>query len=741
MASSSIRFDFEIEGYETGLRVISISGTEGISQLFLYNLFLTSETNIDLAKIIGRPATLGISTGDDQRYLSGVVSRCWWVSESGALSAYYAEVVPIHWMLWHRFDCRIFQNLDVTQIIRQVLEEARIPVDSVDATLLRRAPAIREYCVQYQESDFNFIARLMEEEGIFYFFRHEYDVKNRRGRHTMVLGNDTSCHAAIRGKSEVVFSEPSGKVPSEEYVYEFQFGHQTRPGRVDLCDYNYQRPDLELKGAAAAADFNHLAFYHYPGGFETLEAGDEQARLRLQEMQSQAKLGSGRSICCRLQPGYYFKMKNHPQKQLRQEYMLLSVNHSGAQRDVAAGSQTGDYENLIQQLVGYLPLPSIGPFSVQQIYDNLKKGLEMLFGKKKEYYYGNQFLCIPLATPFRPARSTPKPFIRGPQTAKVMASGQEKAQMDELGRIKVKFHWDRAKLDDDFKRTCFIRMAYSYAGNRHGIQFPPLAGDEVVVDFINGDPDKPLITGAVYNTLNQPPLKPAEKIENVILTPYQHRLHFNDRTSSITLNTGGGEILQMIDGEASTDYGKQIELKTADEHSLLLAKGAKVSGIKLETQSGQKVVMWDEPHPDGILLEDKTRLLTLQLNSQDSIIKLKNASNQQIIIDCSSGQVTVQGGGVSVVGGQVSVDGSSQVKITSGGKVAIEAPVIEATGAGSIKLSAPSISLEGAQIDLQAGTVKINAPMVAASGVVQTSILNSTSVVSASYSPGLGNLV
>ncbi len=742
MASSAVRFDFEIAGFETRFRVLSFSGAEGLSQLFRYDLFLTAEGGeIDLERIIGLPATLAISTGEDTRRLCGMVSRFWWVGESGDLNAYYAELVPVQWLLWHRYDCRIFQNLSVPQILARVMQAANIAADSLDATLLRRNHPPREYCVQYQETDFNFVSRLMEEEGIFYFFRHEYEAQSRRGRHVMVLGDDPSCHAAISGKSSVIFNEPSGQVPSEEYVYEFQFGHQTRPGRVALCDYNYLRPDLDLKAAAGAQQFTHLELYHYPGGYETQPAGDAQTRLRLEEMQALTRLGMGRSVCCRFLPGHFFKLKDHPHKKFNQEYLLYSVSQNGAQRDVSSESQSSDLEKILEQLMGYIPLPSIGPFSIQQIYDNLKKGLEYLFGKEKEYYYGNQFHCLPLATPYRPARLSPKPFVRGPQTASVVATGQEKVQMDELGRVKVKFHWDRADQADDFKRTCFLRMAYSYAGGNHGIQFPPLAGDEVVVDFIDGDPDKPLITGAVYNGLNRPPLKPEEKIENIIRTPAQHRLHFSDREASVTLSTGGGETLLLKDGEQHTDLGRHIQLTTADQHSLTLAKGAKASGIKLETQAGQKIVMWDEPQPDGILLEDRTGLLSLQLNSQDTLILLKNKSSQKIVIDCSSGQVSIQGGGVEVVGGQVNVNGSSDVKITSGGKVAIEAPAIEATGAGSIKLTAPDITLEGAQINLNAPVV--NAMSILRAGqVIQAPIVSaSTTVAAPAYTPGVGNLM
>ena len=744
MTTSEVRFDFEIPDSEAKFRVLSYSGTETISQLFRFDVFVTTETgNLDLQQIVGQPAVLSIGTGNDQRYLSGMVSRFWWVGESGDLSAYYAEMVPVHWMLWQRNDCRIFQNLTAPEIIREVMADANIGADSFDMEMLRKTHLPREYCVQYQESDFNFISRLMEEEGIFYFFRHEYDDETGRGRHVMVLGDDPSCHVAIAGDPEVIYNEPSAQVPTEEYIYEYQCGFQTRPGGVALCDYNYLRPDLDLKASASGKAFQHLGVYHYPGGFSDQEGGTEQARLRLEELQATTRMGSGKSVCCRLMPGYFFHLKDHPQKAFNEEYMVLSISQNGAQRDVSSESQMGDFEKILNQILGYVPIPTIGPFSVVQIYDNLKKGIDMLTGKdqEKEYYYSNQFNCIPLNTPFHPVRQTPRPVVNGPQTAKVVASEDEKLQMDDLGRVKVKFHWDRARKEDDFKRTCYIRMAYGYAGGDHGIQFPPLAGDEVVVDFIDGNPDKPLITGAVYNGLNRPPLKPEEKIENTILTPYQHRLHFSDRTAAVTMNTGGGETLLMMDGEEGSDYGRQIKLSTADDHLVHLAKGAKVSGIRVTTQQGQKMVMWDEPQPDGILLEDKTEQLTLQFNSQESTIILKNRSSQKITIDCNSGQVSIQGGGVQVVGGQVDVDGSSNVKVSSGGKVEIQAPSIEATGAGSIKLSAPDITLEGAQINLNAPMVNAMA-LLKAGTMLQSSILSaSVSVVSPAYSPGVGNVM
>jgi phage baseplate assembly protein gpV len=333
-------------------------------------------------------------------------------------------------------------------------------------------------------------------------------------------------------------------------------------------------------------------------------------------------------------------------------------------------------------------------------------------------------MCLPSQKAFRPPRITYKPAILGPQTAVVVGPQGEKCYMDDKGRAKVKFHWDRAKVDDD-KRTCWLRVAYPYAGSDHGFQFHPLVDDEVVVTFLEGDPDKPLITGVVYNGKNCPPLKPEDRIENVILTPYQHRLMFSDREATITLNTGGGkdvgpESLTMYDGDSK--YGNAIYLRQANGHHIYLAKNSGQSAIFLATEEEHNIVLQDSP-ASAILLRDKTKNLTIKLDSDNETIVIENETPNKIIIKCQQGNVSVIGGSVDVTGGQVNINGSQSVSIKSDAKVSIEAPVIQAQAGVSISLTAPII--------------KLDAPMVIASGAVNVGI----GIVSPSYSPGVGNLV
>ena len=755
MGENDVRFNFEVSGYESKFRVVKFSGAESISQLFRYEIYVgTDDDNVPIEDIIHRPAVLWISRGDDTRFVSGMVSRFWWLGERDSYSAYYIELVPAVWLLTQRYDCRIFQDLAVPDIIEAVLKDARLQTDLYDLSQVQAEGKhkVREYCVQYHESDFDFISRLMEEEGIFYYFTHHFESQKRHWKHVLVLGNNPSRHPQIdrseKDKSpkeavKVDFKETSGLVPEEEYVYECRAGHQIRTEAVMLRDFNYLHPNTKLSEREAVKEKDYLEYYTYPGGFEKEDEGKKLAKIRLEEERAQYELISGRSNCCRFIPGFYFTLDKHPKKKYNQKYLLLSMIQAGQQREVKADENLEGFDKIINLILEHAPLPSIGPFSPQQIYTNLKKIADELFGTDEKFVYSNQFTCIPLGTPFRPPRITPKPLIHGPQTARVMAPDKNKPQVDDLGRVRVKFHWDRED-KDDFKRTCDIRMAYSYAGEKHGIQFPPLHDDEVVVSFLEGDPDKPLITGVVYNGSKLPPLKPADMLANVVLTPYQHRLLFSDRDASITLNTGGHdgrcEVIEMIDGDSASEFGQQIKITTADDHHMHLCKGSRASGIQIQTQLGHKMIFVDDPHPDGIKIQDKDQVLSLDMNSDSKIIVIRNQSGPEIRVECGNGKVTIQGGGVEVVGGQVNINGSGSVAIKSAGQIKLEAPAIEATAAGSIKLAAPDITLEGA-------TINLNAPMVAAlnllqaKGLVQTPTLIAGSVVATSYTPGAGNIM
>ena len=760
MEYTTADFTLEIAGLKTKLRVPNFKGTEGLSQLFGFQLYLQAEgDDIKTEEMLGKSAVFTIKNGSETRQICGILSRFTWIAEVGGRTIFYADLVPVFWLLTQRFDCRIFQNKTVPEIVSEVINAAGIASDHLDKKLLRGTYPQREYCVQYRESDYNFIARLMEEEGIYFYFDHQYNPKGQTGHHTLVMVDAPSCHKAINGKADVLFHEITQEVQKEETVYEYHFGDQTRPNNVTLRDFNYQKPDLSLQENVHGKATN-LELYDYPGEFQTMSEGKRLARARFEEMQAQTSYGSGRSNCCRFVPGFLFKLEKHPHRAFNKEYMLFSVQHSGTQQkapddpditgpgDLITGLITTlgvdklspvPIDKIVPGLISklgipaqlpLLPLGPLGMLSVFDIYNDLKKVFEKLFGHPDtQMIYSNDFMVLPSQKPFRAPRITYKPAILGPQTATVMGPKDEKCYMDDKGRAKVKFHWDRAKTDDD-KRTCWLRVAYPYAGSDHGFQFHPLVGDEVVVTFLEGDPDKPLITGVVYNGKNPPPLTPKDRIENIILTPYQHRLMFSDREASITLNTGGGkdvgpESLTMYDEDSK--YGNAIYLRQANGHHVYLAKNPGQSAIFLATEEGHNIVLEDNP-ASAILLRDKTQNLIIKLDSDQRTILIENQTSNEITIKCQQGKVSVIGGSVDVIGGQVNINGSQSVSIKSDAKVAIEAPIIEAQAAGKISLTASMIQL--------------NAPMVTTSGVVQVGgVVITPTIVATTYTPGAGNII
>ncbi len=749
---TDVHLYFEIAGHESRFRLVKFLGYEGLSKLYRFDIFLGSEDrDIGLDPILGMPARLVISTGEEIRTITGVVSRFLWIGESGGLSAYYAEMVPWTFLLTHRFGSRIFQDSTVLDIIPDVMRHGSVPPEHYDLSHVQNKEKkyqTREYCVQYRESNFNFISRLMEEEGLFYYFRHPYDEETRRWRDCLTVEfRSSACHD-IHGKAALVFDEPKGELGEESFVYEFRYGHQVRLGAVRLRDYNYQNPawlpDQWLQVSAYANRETNLEFYDYPGKYETQETGQELAHIRLEEMRAEARKGYGHSNCCRLAPGFCFTLDRHPRGDLNQRYLLLSVAHAGSQRETTP-EESGLWNLVdkgIEQMLSYLP--SLGPVSPATIYGGLKKLLIDPLFSRKEFVYTNEFECQPADVPYRPPRFTPRPVISGLQTAVV-----KQPHTDEMGRVKVRFPWDPDVTRDDDKRTCYLRVAYPYAGmdresgKIHGFQFHPQVGDEVVVSFLEGDPDKPLILGSVYNGLNDPPLLPENRVENTILSPYQHQLLLSDREKTVTLKTGGGQVVKMVDGEKD-NLGSQVKISTADDHSITMVKGNSpeansfISAIRIGTEKNNRVILFDQPF-SRITLENEQMNLFIRLEFDEQKILIKNETGKEIAVECPRGQVNVVGGSVAVSGGEVRINGSSQVKIDSAGQVSITAPTIKLE-ASSFELTAAAVKVEAATIDLNAATINLNAPLVTSSGVVKCDTLITNSVVSAAYTPGAGNV-
>jgi type VI secretion system secreted protein VgrG len=455
------------------------SGEEGVSRLFRFDLYMHSENrSISFDSIVGRKATIAIKLPDQsERYINGIISS---FSQSGStpleggttpriFAHYHATLFPHLWMLTRTSDCRIFQNKTAPEIIQMIFEEHKLEFKN----RLHGSFEPREYCVQYRESDFNFVSRLMEEEGIFYFFEHERD------KHTLVMANNPSEFKPCHLHPEVSYKTIIGEHKMEEVIGEWTLEQEVRPGRYAINDFNFEQPLLDLTSEVSGKDERKLEMYDYPGEYKKRDLGERLVGVRMQEQETVQVVINGSSSCRGFMPGYRFNLKDHYRRDFNKTFVLTSVYHAS---DQGTNYRSSDVD------------------------------------AAQDFDYVNHFQCLPHPTPFRPPRVTPTPLVQGAQTAMVVGPPGEEIYTDKYGRVKVQFHWDREGKYDD-KSSCWIRVSQEWAGKNWGAMFLPRIGQEVIVDFLEGDPDQPIITGRVYNGASMPPYElPAEKTKSAIKT-------------------------------------------------------------------------------------------------------------------------------------------------------------------------------------------------------------------------------
>jgi len=440
---------------EDALLLRSFQGQEALSRLFTFHLDLVSEdASIKYEDIVGQAVTVRLSLADSsQRYWNGYVSRFVQADRDSKVAVYHATMVPWLWFLDQTTDCRIFQGKTAPDIIKQIFKEygyndfaLRLYGDFVK----------RDYCVQYRESDFNFVSRLMEEEGICYFFEHE------NGKHTLILANDPSSHKACPNQPTARYEGSAGGWQDDDVILHWHQEQELRPGVYTVTDYNFETPATSLLSSVNGT--GKWEVYDFPGEYAKRADGDRLAKVRLQEQQMPQSVARGTSDCRAFGVGYKFKLTDHYRDDLNQEYVLTSLHHSG-RHNLGYGSSASE--------------------SAEPVYEN-------------------SFECVPATTPIRPPRRTPVPVVQGCQTAVVVGPAGEEIFTDKYGRVKVQFHWDREGKKNEAS-SCWVRVSYPWAGKSWGGIHVPRIGQEVIVDFIEGDPDRPIITGRTYNAGQMPP--------------------------------------------------------------------------------------------------------------------------------------------------------------------------------------------------------------------------------------------
>ncbi|MDH3376282.1 MAG: type VI secretion system tip protein VgrG [Gammaproteobacteria bacterium] len=435
-----------------------MTATEQLGRLFEYKLEMLSEDhNIKVADILGQNVTVRLDLPDDEkRYFNGFVRRFSQVGVAGRHARYYAEVVPWLWFLTRTSDCRIFQEKTVPDIIEEVFSDLGY-TDFEDK--LSGSYRTWENCVQYRETDFNFVSRLMEQEGIYYFFKHE------DGKHTLEISDSYSAHERIPGYEQIPFHQPDeSQMREEEHIFDWQISHVVQPKTFAHDDYDFKRPKSDLTSKSsitkdhAKADYE---IYDYPGEYVEVSDGDNYARARIEELHVQHELLEGQGNARGISVGGLFELTDCPRDDQNREYLVTAATH-----ELTSGEyESGETES--------------GPT------------------------YSCSFKVIDAQQPFRAARTTPKPVVQGPQTAIIVGPSGKESWTDKYGRVKAQFHWDRYGKEDE-NSSCWMRVSQPWAGKGWGGMFLPHIGQEVIVSFLEGDPDQPIITGRVYNNDNMP---------------------------------------------------------------------------------------------------------------------------------------------------------------------------------------------------------------------------------------------
>jgi type VI secretion system secreted protein VgrG len=629
-----------------------MTATEQLGRLSEFNLDLLSENaQIKMEDILGKTMTVRLQLpGDKTRYFNGYVSRFCQPENFGRYACYQATLRPWLWFLTRTADCRIFQKKTVPDIIKAIFREHGF-TDFKESLYESYQP--REYCVQYRETDFDFVSRLMEQEGIYYYFKHDTD------KHTLILADSYSAHDHFPDYEQIPYVPPQElALRQREHIFEWFISKEVQPGIYSLNDFDFEKPNASLevkspdKHPHAHADFE---IYDYPGKYVKKDDGKRYSDLRIAALYAQYEQVCGRGNARGLAVGSLLTFTDHPREDQNREYLIVAATYE---------LRSDEYETT--------PSPQPAPI------------------------YACSFTAIDSKTPYRSPCLATKPFVHGPQTAKVVGKAGEEIWTDQYGRVKVQFHWDRYGKSDE-NSSCWIRVSHPWAGRKWGALWLPRIGQEVVVDFLEGDPDQPIITGRVYNAEQK--------------TPYELP---SDQTQS------------GIKSNSSKGGGGFNEIRFADK------------------KGGEEVYLHAERNLTIEVKNDESRAVkhnrTTQIQADDS----ETIGNNQSITVGSSQTLKVGSSQSNTIGSSQSntIGSSRSTTIASSDSLTVGASVQITTGASLTITSAAGVTINSAApVTITAPMVSLETAMVQVAGVVQCTMLIAPTVVGATYTPGVGNLI
>ena len=601
------------------LVLVRFDATEGLSELFEYRIEALAAKEVDLDAILGRPCSVTVKLYGKERHFNGIAVEAQWTGVRQEHHVYRLVLRPWLWLCSRTSDCRFFQDKTASEIIQEVWRDRGF--NDFRASLNESYPKL-EYCVQYRETDLAFVSRLMEQHGIYYFFEHTSD------KHTLVMADSMSSHQAVPGLGQIDFiALGNSERRDRQHIYHVVSERRFRTGKVELNDYYELTPNADLKAdkkGTARYNKSDMEFYDYPGKYKKKSDGEKYAKVVLEAEQALDERRHTGGNAVNLFPGGTTKLQGHHKTSENKDYLVVRCSHLYVAEHYRSGS-----------------------------------------GAAEEDYSGN-FEFLPKENKvFRAPIVTPKPLIHGIQTAKVVGKQGEEIDVDEHGRILVEFFWDRKK-----KQSCRIRVAEVWASKKWGGQFIPRVGMEVVVEFIEGDPDRPLVTGAVYNGDNKHPYElPANKTQSGV--------------KSDSSKGGGGYNQVMFEDK-----------KLAEEINLHAQKDYKLTILDTEVREiGERFTRQTAG--------SNSRKTTLLQGDDDLTIATGNqnvtiAMNQTSTIGMNR-RTTITTSDTTTVGTTITITAGTSLTLMCGGSI--------------ISMTPGSISLVSSTINMAAGAVNIAAPL------------------------------
>lgn len=599
---------------------------EELGRLFEIDLeLLSTDPDVDFDEILGQQVTVAIEKGAGKdRFWNGHVCEFSQGLAIGEYASFRAVIRPWLWMLTRTSDCRIFQEKSVPDIVKQVFRDQGFS-DFKDK--LSGAYEAREYCVQYRETAFDFVSRLLEEEGIYYFFEH------KQGAHTLVLADGSSSHATVTGYETIPFF-PSGGAGARErdHIHGWSLVRNVQPGTVALDGYDFERPKASLE-AKSTTPWKHaqskFEVYDFPGRYTKSSTGVHYAKVRMEELAARHERVTVDGTVRGVGAGDLFSLEDFPRTDQNREYLIVSADIRMTSDERQAGA-------------GYAPS------------------------------FGCQLQVMPSRdTAFRSARTTPRPIVEGPQTAAVVGKSGEEIWTDKYGRVKVQFAWDRHGKSDE-NSSCWVRVGGPWAGKSFGGVQIPRIGEEVIIDFLEGDPDRPIITGRVYNGDNMPPYSlPSKQTQSGFKTRSSksgtaegyNELRFEDEKGKEEVYFHAEKnFSRVVENDDSLKVGFEKKNKGDQTVEIFNDQTVKV-GTRDASGGSQTVEIWKNRSTTLRTGNDSLKLDAGDLTTDLAAGKATTSAMTSIELKVGSNSIKIDQTGITIKGVMIKIEGQATVDV------------------------------------------------------------------------------